>query len=223
MTTSVLVSCEYATCAVPGGQRSIFNGHEDELHSLAGWEPGALNLAQAFAMKCRTPLVHGEITRLLIDLEAGEDARWSDYSEKLTPQTRERFANRVWAGYRATLRQRIDEDLRRHDAVVHLLVHTGGIDPGRVNMRVPEHNHLAGEIATAWAAAAHQEHLDARMVAGDIPGSLIRELETASPVNRYAPIRLEVAGEYFLDGKPMRWEACKKSLIQGFLRATGRA
>lgn len=222
MTTSVLVSCEYATCAVPGAQRALFEGREDELHSQAGWEPGALNLAQAFAMTYRTQLVHGEITRLLIDLEAGEDNRWTKYAEKLTDQTRERFVARMWSGYRSTLRQRINEDLGRHDAVVHLFVHTGGVEAGRVIMRVPEGNGRAADFTTAWAEAVRQENLDAQMVSGAIPGSLIHELATSYPPERYVPIRLEVAAEYFLDGRPMRWDAFKKSLIQGFKATLGR-
>lgn len=219
MTKSVLISCEHATCTVPGAQRAIFEGHEDELQSPAGWEPGALNLAQAFAMMFRTPLVHGEITRLLIDLEAGEDARWSAYSEKLSDQTRERFTGRMWRGYRNTLRQRINEDLRRHDAVVHLFVHTGGLDAGRVNMRVLESPGLAADTAGKWADAVRQENLDAKHVTGDVPGSLIQELAATYGADRYAPIRLEVAAEYFLDGRPLRWDAFKKSLLQGFKSA----
>lgn len=212
---SVLVSCEHATCAVPGGQRAIFEGREDELHSEAGWDPGALNLGQGFAMAFRTPLVYGEITRLLIDLEAGEDERWSEYAPQLSDQTRERFAEKVWKGHRTTLRQRIEEDLRRHDAVVHVLVHTGGIADGRVNMRVPSDAGLAADVAIQWANTVRHEHLDASRVTGDLPGTLIRELADAFPPDRYAPIRLEVASGFFLNGRPMRWEVCKKSLIKG--------
>ena len=221
MTKSVLVSCEHATCAVPGGQRAIFEGREDELHSLAGWEPGALNLAQGFAMAHRTPLVHGEITRLLIDLEADEDGRLSKYASELSEQTRERFVERMWKGYRATLRQRIEEDLRRHDAVIHVLAHTGGVEMGRVRMRVPVDSELAAKTAVDWADAVRQENLDASRETGNLPGNLIADLAAGFPPDRYAPIRLEVASEYFLDGRPMRWDACKKTLINGLGAALG--
>lgn len=215
MTSSVLVSCEHATCAVPGGQRAIFEGREDELHSEAGWEPGALNLAQGFAMAFRTPIVHGEITRLLIDLEAGEAAKWGKYADEISDQSRERFGERMWKGYRATLRQRIKEDLRRHDAVVHVLVHVAGANAGCVNMRVPDGSELAENVADKWASAVRQEHLESSCVKGNIPGALIQELAAEFPADRYAPIRLEVAPGYFLEGKPMRWEACKKVVIKG--------
>jgi len=218
---SVLVSCEYATCTVPGGQRAIFEGREDELHSEAGWEPGALNLAQAFAMAFRTPVVHGEITRLLIDLEAGEDERWGKYATEISEQARERFGERMWKGYRTTLRQRIEEDLRRHDAVVHLFVHVTGTEAGCVNLRVLESPTLAADVAAKWATAVSQQHLAASCVPGNIPGALLHELATGFDAERYAPIRMEVAPEYFLEGKPMRWDDLKKALIKG-LEATLR-
>lgn len=216
---SVLVSCEHATCAVPEAQRALFAGHEDELQSDAGWEPGALNLAQGFAMAFRTPLVYGEFTRLLVDLEADESARWSRYAKGLSEQARERFTERVWGGYRATLRQRITEDLRRHDAVVHVLAHTGGVSDGTVNLRVPHDGGLAARIAAAWAKSARAQALDARHLTGDIPGSLIRELAADFPPDRYAPVRLEVASGYFLEGSPMRWESCKKSIVAALREA----
>lgn len=222
MNTAVLVSCEHATCAVPGGQRAIFEGREDELHSEAGWEAGALNLAQGFAMAFRTPLVHGEITRLLIDLEAGEDEKWGKYAAEISEQSRERFAERMWKGYRATLRQRIEEDLRRHDAVIHVFAHVSRAKPGCVNLRVPDGSALASDLAAAWAGAVRQEHLEPSFLKGDIPGALMRELASGYPSDRYAPIRLEVAPGYFLEGKPMRWEACKKALIKGLEGVMGR-
>jgi predicted N-formylglutamate amidohydrolase len=53
-----LISCDHATCAVPEPYREIFRGSEEVVSSKEGWEPGALNLAQGFAMKFSTPLVH---------------------------------------------------------------------------------------------------------------------------------------------------------------------
>jgi len=215
MKISVLISCEHATCAVPGGQRAIFAGREDELHSEAGWEPGALNLAQAFAMAFRTPIVHGEITRLLIDLEAGEDSRWGKYADEISDQARERFGERMWQGYRKTLRQRIEEDLHRHDAVAHVFVHVSGANVGCVNLRVPDGSALAANVAAKWATAANQQHLTASCVTGNIPGALIQELADIFDAERYAPIRLEVAPGYFLEGKPLQWKSLKKTLING--------
>jgi len=215
MSMAVLVSCEHATCTVPGGQRVIFEGREEELHSESGWEAGALNLAQGFAMAFRTPLVHGEVTRLLIDLEAGEDLRWGKYADQLSEPARERFGERMWRGYRKTLRQRIEEDLRRHDSVVHVLVHVTGRDAGCVNLRTREGAGAAQRVAAAWADAIRCEFMEAQCPMGGMPGDLVEWLAAGFPGERYLPIRLEVAADYFLVGKPLAWSACKKKVIQG--------
>ena len=87
-------SCENATCAVPEAWRELFRGSEELVMSPEGWEPGALNLAQGFAMKFRTPLVHGDVTRLLIDLNAAGDERWSRFSRQLTDAQRVKLVER---------------------------------------------------------------------------------------------------------------------------------
>ncbi len=215
MKHAVLVSCEHATCAVPGGQRALFEGREEELHSAAGWEPGALNLGQAFAMAFRTPIVHGEITRLLIDLEADELSRWGKYADGISAQSRERFAEQMWNGYRTILRSRIADDLQRHDIALHLLAHVAAASEGHVTLRVPDGSALSREIADAWAAAIDQDSLKCEVATGDLPGDLVEHLASGFPSDRYAPIRVEVAPAYFLDGRPMRWEPLKKILIKG--------
>ncbi len=62
--TVLLFSCDYATCAVPEAYRELFHGAEDIVTSPEGWDPGALNLAQGFSIKFRTPMIHGQYTRL---------------------------------------------------------------------------------------------------------------------------------------------------------------
>lgn len=214
MNASVLVSCEHATCAVPGGQRALFEGREDELHSEAGWEPGALNLGQSFAMAFRTPILHGEITRLLIDLEADEASRWGKYADALPAQTRDRFATQLWFGYRNALAARIAEDLQRHGQVVHVFSHVLAAPPGQVVLRVPTDAPRACEIAAAWAEEATGESLACRVVAGGLPGDLVTHLASQFDTACYLPIRLEVASAFFLEGRPMRWDPFKKRLIR---------
>ena len=152
--TAYLISCEQATCAVPEAYREIFRGAEEEVESVDGWEPGALNLAQAFAMRFRTPLLHGDVTRLLIDIEQDGDQRWSRYSIKLAEATRLRIAERHEQPYRAQLGQRIAEDLRRHAAVLHVMVHTTATTDGTVTLETPPGAALAEKTAAAFDALA---------------------------------------------------------------------
>ena len=108
---SYLFSCDNATCAVPEAYRELFLDSEEIVESGEGWEPGSLNLAQAFAMKFRTPLVHGDVTRLLIDFGKDGDERWSRFSMQLPEATRIKIAERHEKPYRLQIGQRIAEDL----------------------------------------------------------------------------------------------------------------
>lgn len=217
--TAFLISCENATCAVPEAYREIFRGAEDELVSTEGWEPGALNLAQGFAMKYRTPLVHGDVTRLLIDLEKDGDERWSRFALKLPEATRLKVAERHERPYRLMLNQRIAEDLRRHAAVLHLMVHTDSETDGRVTLETPKGGVLAEKIAAAWRLRLHVDDLDARHFRNTDGTALAEALSRVFPADQYAQVRLNVSQTFFLEGRPWRWETLKKLLLETLAQA----
>lgn len=212
--TALLFSCEHATCAVPEAYREIFRGAEEVVESAEGWEAGALNLGQAFAMGFRTPLVHGDVTRLLIDLEKDGDARWSRFSMKLSETARGKVADRHERPFRTMLRQRILEDLRRHEALLHVMIHTDAETFGRVTLETPEGGALAEEFAAAWRARLMTEDLDVRCHRNAESQALGQVLSEEFPADRYARIRLSVSQSFFLDGQPWRWDTLKKLLVQ---------
>jgi hypothetical protein len=211
---SYLFSCEYATCAVPEAYREIFRGFEDIVGSTEGWEPGALNLAQGLAMKFRTPLVHGDVTRLLIDFEQDGDARWSRFSLKLPEATRVKVADRHERPFRTALKQRIEEDLRRHDAVVHVMVHTDPATDGQVILETPPGATVAEKIARGWRNRLAAAEIDVRHIGGVAGSPLATGLSDTYPAGKYAQIRLSVSQSFFLEGRPMRWETLKKLLLE---------
>ncbi|MEO6477241.1 hypothetical protein [Luteolibacter sp.] len=216
--TALLFSCENATCAVPEAYREIFRGSEDLLTSKRGWEPGSLNLAQGFAMKFRTPLVHGDVTRLLIDFEQDGDARWSEFSLKLPETTRLKVVDRHERPYRLSLNQRIAEDLRRHDMVLHVMIHTDSATDGLVLLETPAGGDLAEKFARAWRAHLAAAEVDVRQVSGSGTTPLGASLTKEFPANRYAQIRLSVSQTFFLEGRPWRWETLKKLLLESLAR-----
>ena len=217
--TAYLISCENATCAVPEAYREIFRGAEDVVASTDGWEPGSLNLAQAFAMKFRTPLLHGDVTRLLIDLEKDGEQRWSRFSIKLPEATRLRIVERHETAYRTQLSQRIAEDLRRHAAVLHVRVHTDASMDGRVTLETPQGAVLAEKIAGAWHALLKTDDLDVLHLRQAPTTALGAALIRDFPADRYAQIRLAVSQTFFLDGRPWRWETLKKRLLESITQA----
>ena len=219
--TAFLFSCDFATCAVPEAYREIFRGSEDIVGSTEGWEPGALNLAQGFAMKFRTPLVHGDVTRLLIDFQQDGDARWSRFSQKLPEATRVKVADRHERPYRTMLNQRIAEDLRRHEVLLHVMIHTDPATDGLVMLETPPGAELAEKFAAAWRARLVAADVDVRQVRGVEPGPLASSLTHKFPASQYAQVRLSVAQTFFLEGRPWRWETVKKLLLESLAAAGG--
>jgi len=218
--SAYLFSCEHATCTVPEAYREFFRGSEEILTSSEGWEPGALNLSQAFAMRFRTPLVHGDVTRLLIDLEKDGDERWSRFSEKISESMRLRIADRHERVFRQQLRQRIAEDLRRYESLVHVMVHTDAVSAGRVSLVTSEKSVLGESLAGEWSSRLRASDVDARCARETDTGAFAMALAREYDPARYAQIRLEVSQNFFLEGKPLRWETIKKILLDTLAQAT---
>jgi predicted N-formylglutamate amidohydrolase len=220
---SYLFSCEHATCAVPEAYRELFRGEEDVVESGEGWEPGSLNLAQAFSMKFRTPLVHGDVTRLLIDLEKDGDERWSRFALKLPEATRAKVADRHERPFRAQLLQRIAEDLRRHASVLHVIVHTSAEIDGRVRLETPAEVPLAQAIASAWRNQMRAAELDVLHFHDAERNATEAFLAQEFAGQSYAQLRLTVAQSFFLEGRPWRWETLKKFLVDSLPPAVDEA
>ncbi|GAA5125464.1 hypothetical protein JIN84_14170 [Luteolibacter yonseiensis] len=219
--TAFLISCDHATCAVPEAYREIFRGSEDIVTSTEGWEPGSLNLAQGFSMRFRTPLLHGDVTRLLIDFGKDGDERWSRFSLKLPETTRAKLVDRHERPYRTQMKDRIAEDLRRHESLVHVMIHTDPATDGLVMLETPPGAVLAEKFAAAWRTRLAAKDLDVRHVRDVVPGALGASLAAVYPAEQYAQIRLSVAQTFFLEGRPWRWETLKKLLLDS-LEAVGK-
>lgn len=215
-----LLSCSHATCAIPEAHRELFESAEEEVQSAAGWEPGVLNLGQAFAMHFRTPLVHGDVTRLLIDLEQDGDARWSRHSAKLPETTRQKLADRHQKTYRSLLIQRIADGLQRGGHVLHVLLHTRADGEGGISLETPQPHTATEELASHWRNALIADGLYALLQHRSGQSPLTAALAEAHPVPGYMQIRLTVSQSFFLEGRPHKWDFIKKKLMQT-LQAAG--
>lgn len=220
---SYLFSCAHATCAVPEAHRELFYDFEEIVQSQEGWEPGSLNLAQAFSMRFRTPLVHGDVTRLLIDLDQDDDARWSRFALRLPEATRGKLAERHEKPFRLLLQQRIAEDLRRKAVVLHVLVHTSSEHEGRVVIETPQSAPLAEGIAAEWRNRLVRDGIDARMHRQSGTSPLSCFLAERFPPEHYAQLRLTVSQSFFLEGRPLKWEPLKKLLMESLQAAVAEA
>jgi len=219
-----IFSCEHATCAVPDAYKEALSQDTERITSPEGWDLGALNLAQALSMKFRTPLVHCEITRLIVDcyLQESMPERWSDLSMKLTEAQREKLHERQVVPHLSALRQRISTELERNASVLHVSVHT--FDPAlhpdlHVSLLYSEGRVGESSLALQWLQAM-QEKLPALSIKGNqtfypeqtktILDTLRKERSSA----QYQGIELQVSNQMFLEAQPMRWDAFKNGLIE---------
>lgn len=212
--SAMLFSCEYATCAIPEAYRELFHGQEEIVTSPEGWDCGALNLAQGFAMRYRTPLVHGLHTRLLLDLDKDGDERWSRFSMKMPDAGRQKLADREEVAYRSLLKQRISEDLRRYPSTIHMMLRTMPDNTGRVILESFAKGGFGEPIASAWRDQLLRDGFDvshSREVAGS---ALAAALCGQFPEDRYSLLRLKVSQSFFLEGRPLRWDLLKKKLFE---------
>ena len=217
-----LFSCESATCTVPHAFRDLFRGAEELVSSSEGWEPGALNLAQGFAMRFRTPLLHTEITRLLVDVEQDGEARWSRFSATLPEATRNKLVERYLVTYRNQLRTRIATGLTRYQRVLHVMVHTDPDLRERIVLETPAASVISREYAGAWVEQLVRKELRVKQEGAEVVTPLAAALAGEFSGSGYIQIRLRVSQGFFLEGKPWGWSVLKKFLLDSLMLVGSR-
>ena len=220
--SAFLFSCENATYAVPGEHASLFSGHGEILSCSQGWEPGALNLAQACAMRFRTPLVHAETSRLLLDVEKSNEHCWSRFSNTLAEYDQGRLLERYWQSYRSQLHRRIRGDIERHGMVMHVMVHTDPDQREHIALHTADTASLAGVLAESWLKALKRDDLRCVHLKGHAESNLSRELSNEHDHAHYAQVRLSVHQDFFMTGQPWRWETIKKHLLDSLALAAAK-
>ncbi|MGJ8642366.1 MAG: hypothetical protein ACSHX9_03075 [Luteolibacter sp.] len=213
-----LITCNHATCALPEAQRALFKGSEDLVHSTEGWEPGSLNLAQGLAMKFSTPLIHGDVSRLLIDLDHDGKKRWSKISAKLPEPTKAKLVERHELKFRHAIEARLAEDLKRREAVVHFIIHTAPIEDGKITFE-----HAGSALAEKVATNAEKQMPSSEVSSSCTPlmdkTAFIRWMLESYPDKKYGLIRITISQSFFMKSVPMRWETIKKALIMALYNA----
>jgi len=217
--TSFLITCSQATCAIPEAHRELFKGSEDLVTSINGWEPGSLNLAQGLAMKLSTPLIHGDVTRLLIDIDQDGERLWSEISSKLPEATRNKLIERHREKFRNTVATRLTEDFKRHDNVVHLIIQTAPITDGKITLEYLGSSR-AQEISDEAVKKLPSSEVDSSSYPLQGKTPFIEWALATHDSPKYGIIRITVSQSFFLKSIPMRWETIKKSLITAISTAT---
>jgi hypothetical protein len=211
--TSFLITCCHATCAIPEAQRELFREHEDRVTSPEGWEPGALNLAQGLAMKLSTPLVHGDVSRLLIDLEQIGDAQWSEISINIPEALRTRLGDRLNEKFRHAIDVKLVEDFKRYDSVIHLDIHTAPIADGKITFEFTG-DCLAERFSTIAAKSMTIPEIAATSKTMKEISPMLEWMLQKEVPGKIGIVRITVSQSFFLKSQPLRWETAKKAIIQ---------
>jgi hypothetical protein len=134
-----------------------------------------------------------------------------------------KVAERHEKPYRAQLMQRIGEDMRRHEGVLHVMIHTDAATEGRVTLETQAGAALAERLAAAWRGRLHAAGLDVLHLRNCLGTALGNALAREFPAERYAQLRLAVSQSFFLEGRPLRWELVKKRLLETLAPAVAEA
>jgi predicted N-formylglutamate amidohydrolase len=220
----LIFSCEHATCFVPEAFKDLLKDDSDIITSPLGWDPGSLNLAQAFSMKFRTQLTYTEISRLIIDCHCNEneESRWSELSMKLNENQREKLVERQYDPLITGLKQRIYTILERNPQAVHISIHTFCPIQTQQNcdisllfseLREPETSY-----AKHWIENMRNLNSELRIVENssfypEEKKTILDGLRESYSANQYLGIELQVSQSFFLEGKPMKWEKIKQLLF----------
>ena len=95
---SILITAEHASRRIPARWAGLFDGHEAVLDSHRAWDPGTRELAQALSAELNAPLLLGQVSRLLVDLNRSATHRqlFSEFSRGLTNGQRAELMESYW-------------------------------------------------------------------------------------------------------------------------------
>lgn len=213
---TLIPTCENAVATVPEWHKAAFKGHEDRLNSATGWSPGALNLAQGIAMKHHTPLVHAEMTRLLIDLAKhpqGDD-RWSPISRSLTAEQRQKLDERQKKTFLDQIEQRAGDALARGGTVVHLSVDTQpGLGDQWLRFLYDSSRVAETDWVRKWISNLRGLFPEIRIDEQSAPTRSLSGYLRSKFGEEFLSIAVVANQSLFLEGRPVRWDVFKKKFV----------
>lgn len=212
---SRLITCEHASNRIPFAYDAWFVGAGEVLESHRGWDPGTAWLGDALHAEYGLPLVKGEVSRLLVELNRSEENAelWSEFSAKLSREQQAEVLRRYYRPYRDTVIEHIEQGIVEEGFVRHLSLHSFtpewkgeerqvdvGIlfDPDR-DAETGEAAQLADKIGKAFPGA---RVLYNKPYLGTDDG-LTTWLRELYPDNEYSGIELEINQGWIASG---RWQ-----------------
>jgi predicted N-formylglutamate amidohydrolase len=198
----LLLTCEHGGNRIPPAYRPLFRGRRRLLESHLGYDRGALAVARALSKRLGSPLLHAEVSRLLVDLNRspGHRALFSEVTRALPAAARaDLLARHYWPH-----RLEVERWVRRHAtagrAVIHVAVHSftpvlNGVRRGAdIGLLYDPARPLEAALCAAWKAALGRHGLAVRRnyPYRGVSDGLTRQLRARFAPGRYAGIELEL-------------------------------
>jgi len=122
MGRALLITAEHASRCVPPAFADCLVGQDKLLDTHRAWDVGTAELAAELSARLRAPLLMGEITRLLVDLNRCEHHRqcFSDWSRRLDRERKAQLLDR----YHRPYWRRFGEHVERTNRLIHLACHS---------------------------------------------------------------------------------------------------
>ena len=111
---TLLITCEHATNFVPKKYQKLFD--PDLLKTHRGWDPGALELAQSMAKAFKAPLIVGEVSRLLVELNRTVKIFSPFVPQELHQELLDTYYHPYW--------DKVKKALKAQKNILHLSIHS---------------------------------------------------------------------------------------------------
>lgn len=230
MAVHLLITAEHATNRVPPRFAALFSQKPGVLESHRGYDPGTAALARRFARRCGVPLLRGEVTRLLVELNRSPGHRrlFSEFSSPLEMSVKQELLQRYYHAYRERVRRSIREATGQEGCAVHVSVHSftprleGVVRRADVGLLYDPRRQYERQLCQAWRAELLQLRRDL-VVRRNYPylgtaDGLTTALRGEFSPRRYLGIELEVNQAWPLS-RPREWPGLQESLIAAFQSA----
>jgi predicted N-formylglutamate amidohydrolase len=222
---ALVVTCEHGGNDIPPEYAAAFREAKQVLASHRGYDPGALELARAFAGELDAPLFHSTVSRLVVELNRSQHhgALFSIYTRTLEAEVRAEILARHYAPYRDAVETKIASFIGQGKlAVYHVSVHTftpvldGKTRHADIGLLYDPQRPLEFDWCVAWRMALRARRPDL-VVRRNYPyrgisDGFVTYLRKKFSAERYAGVELEVNQKYPLaGGKP--WQQLMDDLI----------
>lgn len=222
--TTLIVSCEHGGHEVPPAYTSLFKGFEALLTTHRGWDPGALELAEAMASTFHASLFSAITTRLLVDLNRsiGHQQLFSEPTKNLSALEQATIISAHYRPHRNAVENAVARNIANGQRVVHIASHSftpvlnGHVRRADVACLYDSRRPLERALAVRWLGGLHKANTALTLRRnypyngqGDGLSSLLRKRHAPDD---YVGVELEVNQRFALAGGPP-WQALQRAII----------